>query len=202
MVTDLTTPSTPVGFQESLLCLRFLSLFNSYFVWTKWLVSERIGFCQSGIVGFPLPISCCISTRLSGSDIFSRDDFMPWYIWTRSRQSTRIIDSWMALWFIAPCVRIQTSQIQTPILYCNSNINFSVAWWNLMIKYMIIKTFEAIATGVPLEFVNQFRRLFLVCLWASIGLSLWPDHHHIWPASFCDWGDWSYKRAWLRTTIC
>lgn len=36
MVTDLSTPSTPVGFQESLLCLRFPSLLSSDCVWTKW----------------------------------------------------------------------------------------------------------------------------------------------------------------------
>lgn len=65
MVTDLTAPSTPAGFQES--CpllpprLRFLSLFNSGLVWTKWVwLKECVGLCQSGIAGFPLPICPCL----------------------------------------------------------------------------------------------------------------------------------------------
>lgn len=41
--------------------LRFLSLFNSGLVWTKWVwLKECVGLCQSGIAGFPLPICPCL----------------------------------------------------------------------------------------------------------------------------------------------
>lgn len=131
MVTDLTTPSTPVGFQESLLCLRFLSLFNSDFVWTKWVWwRSALGFVSQGLLDFlsPFPVffppdwedktslpmmtSCCCT---------SEPDF--------SRPSTRIIDSWIAPFHLMHSV----------FTFRPPKCRHHNALWTLLIQYLMNK---------------------------------------------------------------